>query len=59
MITTQEEQERVYKAVEAVLKAQTGAYRAMQNGHGQPARDADAEAPADVAGDRTQPGEPE
>ena len=42
MIATQEEQARVYKAVEAVLKAQTGAYRDMGQSQDSQAHGADA-----------------
>ena len=42
MIATQEEQARVYNAVEAVLKGQTGAYRAAQHGQESQATPADS-----------------
>jgi hypothetical protein len=42
MITTQEEQARVYKAVEAVLKAKTGAYRGMEQSRASQTHGSDA-----------------
>ena len=42
MIATQEEQARVYQAVEAVLKAQTGAYRGMEQSQDGQAHGTDA-----------------
>ncbi len=44
MVATHEEQARVHKAVEAVLKAQTGAYREAQQGQEGQAPEVDAKA---------------
>jgi hypothetical protein len=46
MIATKEEQARVYKAVEAVLKAQTGEYKSAQHRQDQQATETGTKAAA-------------